>query len=168
MVPNMTTILQRITGEWAVLREPELSRQRWQVDEVFLTIHAQHHYLWRTVDQDGNVLDILVQRGRDQAAAKTFFRRLLKGLSYVPRVIITDKLASYGAAKRQKTTARRHGLPCYLGMVSEGVKLTVPFCRGIAYLTPVGTGLGRRRINSMWVTKSDPCGSLRCIPMPLT
>jgi putative transposase len=63
---------------------------------VFLTIHGERQYLWRAVDQDGRVLDILVQRRRDKNAAKTFFRKLLKSLTYVPRVIITDKLASYG------------------------------------------------------------------------
>ena len=74
---------------------------KWHLDEVFLTINGERHYLWRAVDQDGNVLDILVQRGRDKTAAKTFFRKLLKGLTYAPRVIITDKLKSYGAAKRE-------------------------------------------------------------------
>ena len=73
---------------------------KWHLDEVFLTIKGEHHYLWRAVDQDGNVLDILVQRHRDKQAAKKFFRKLLKGLTYVPRVIVTDKLKSYGAAKR--------------------------------------------------------------------
>jgi hypothetical protein len=68
---------------------------------VFLTIKGEHHYLWRAVDQDGNVLDILVQRRRDKTAAKKCFRKLLKGVSYVPRVIVTDKLKSYGAAKRE-------------------------------------------------------------------
>ena len=58
-------------------------------------------YGWRAVDQDGNVLDILVQSRRNKRAAKKFFRKLLKGLQYVPRVIITDKLKSYGAAKRE-------------------------------------------------------------------
>ena len=53
------------------------------------------------MDQDGNVLDILVQSRRNKHAAKRFFRKLLKGLQYVPRVIITDKLKSYGAAKRE-------------------------------------------------------------------
>jgi putative transposase len=53
------------------------------------------------VDQEGNILDILVQPRRDKKAAKTFFRKLLKGLSYVPRVIITDQLTSYGAATRE-------------------------------------------------------------------
>src|ERR671912_2798158 len=73
---------------------------KWHLDEVFLTIKGEHHYLWRAVDQDGNVLDILVQRRRDKRAAKKFFRKLLKGLTYVPRGVITDKLKSYGAAKR--------------------------------------------------------------------
>jgi putative transposase len=71
------------------------------LDEIFLTIKGEHHYLWRAVDQDGNVLDILVQRRRDKQAAKKFFRKLLKGLAYVPRVIVTDKLKSYGAAKQE-------------------------------------------------------------------
>jgi putative transposase len=69
--------------------------------QVFLKINGKTSYLWRAVDQDGTVLDILVQSRRNKAAAKTFFRNLLKGCQYVPRVIITDKLASYGAAKRE-------------------------------------------------------------------
>ena len=72
---------------------------KWHLDEVFITINGQQHYLWRAVDQAGSVLDILVQSRRDKQAAKRFFRKLLKGLAYVPRVVITDKLASYGAAK---------------------------------------------------------------------
>ena len=59
-------------------------------------------YLWRAVDQSGEVLDILVQKRRDTKAAKRFFRKLLKGLRYVPRAIVTDKLASYGAAKAER------------------------------------------------------------------
>jgi putative transposase len=84
----------------------ELRRRRprcgdkWYMDEVVLTIRGKQHYLWRAVDQDGNVLDILVQSRRNKKAAKRFFRKLLKGLTYVPRVIITDKLKSYAAAKR--------------------------------------------------------------------
>jgi putative transposase len=73
----------------------------YNIDEVFLTINGKRHYLWRAVDQDGNVLDILVQHRRDKDAAKRFFRKLLKGCQYVPRVIITDTLKSYGAAKRE-------------------------------------------------------------------
>src|SRR5215211_8535370 len=52
---------------------------KWYLDEVFLTIKGERHYLWRAVEQEGNVLDILVQRRRDQRAAKKFFRKLLKG-----------------------------------------------------------------------------------------
>jgi putative transposase len=75
---------------------------------VFLTIHGARHNLWRAVDQHGDVLDILVQRRQDQAAAKTFFRKLLKGLTYVLRVIITDRLQSYGAATREILPSVEH------------------------------------------------------------
>src|SRR4030095_7423217 len=71
---------------------------RWHLDEVFLKINGRLHYLWRAVDQDGDVLDILVQSRRNKKAAKKFFGKLLKGLQYVPRVVITDKLKSYSAA----------------------------------------------------------------------
>jgi putative transposase len=74
---------------------------KWHLDEVFLKINGKLHYLWRAVDQHGNVLDILVQRRRNKQAAKKFFRKLLRGCQYVPRVIITDKLASYAAAKQE-------------------------------------------------------------------
>lgn len=73
---------------------------KWHLDEVFIRINGVTHYLWRAVDQSGQVLDILVQPRRDQCAATRFFRKLLRKLRYVPRVVITDKLASYGAARR--------------------------------------------------------------------
>src|SRR5258705_13530639 len=66
------------------------------------------HYLWRAVDQDGDVLDILVQTSRNKKAAKKFFRKLLKGLRYVPRVIVTDKLRSYFAAKAEVMPSVEH------------------------------------------------------------
>jgi putative transposase len=75
---------------------------------VFLKINGRLHYLWRAVDQDGDVLDILVQSRRNQKAAKTFFRKLSKGLRYVPRVIITDKLRSYSAAKAEVMPSVEH------------------------------------------------------------
>src|SRR5260370_32527158 len=74
---------------------------RWHLDEVFIRINGHVHYLWRAVDQDGDVLDILVQSRRDKKAAKKFIRKLLKGLRYAPRVVITDKLRSYSAAKAE-------------------------------------------------------------------
>src|SRR5260370_41151452 len=74
---------------------------KWYMDEVFIRIRGEQHYLLRALDQDGHVLDILVQSRRNAAAATRFFRQLLKGLRYVARVIVTDKLKSYAAAKRQ-------------------------------------------------------------------
>jgi putative transposase len=92
---------------------------KWHRDEVFLTIKGERHYLWRAVDQDGNILDILVQRRRDTKAAKKFFRKLLKGLTYVPRVIVTDKLKSYGAAKRKLLPGVEHRQHRYLNSRAE-------------------------------------------------
>ena len=92
---------------------------KWPLDEVFLPINGERHYLWRAVDQDGNGLDIRVQRRRDQKAAKKFFRKLLKGLTYVPRVIITDKLKSYGAAKRELLPSVEHRHHRYLNNRAE-------------------------------------------------
>jgi putative transposase len=81
---------------------------KWYLDEVFLTINGKIHYLWRAVDQEGNVLDILVQSRCNKHAAKKFFRKFLKGLQYTPRVIITDKLASYAAAKKEMMVSIEH------------------------------------------------------------
>lgn len=92
---------------------------KWHLDEVFLRIHSDRHYLWRAVDQDGYVLDILVQRRRDKQAAKKFFRKLLKGLTYVPRVIITDKLKSYRAAMREILPGVEHRQHRYLNNRAE-------------------------------------------------
>jgi putative transposase len=68
---------------------------------VYLKINGKTHSLWRAVDQDGNVLDILVQSRRNKQAAKRFFASCAYGFQYAPRVIITDTLKSYGAAKRE-------------------------------------------------------------------
>ncbi len=72
----------------------------WYLDEVFITIQGEQQYLWRAVDQDGDTIDILVQRRRNQCAAERFFRRLLKGQGGEPRWLVTDKLRSYDAAHR--------------------------------------------------------------------
>jgi putative transposase len=92
---------------------------KWHLDEAFLTIKGRRYYLWRAVDQDGTVLDILVQRRRDKHAAKKFFRKLLKGCQYVPRVIITDKLKSYGVAKREILPGVEHRRHRYLNNRAE-------------------------------------------------
>ncbi len=81
---------------------------RWHLDEVFLRINGRTHYLWQAVDQDGDVLDILVQSRRNNKAATRFFRKLLKGLQYVPRVILTDQLRSYSAAKAEIMPSVEH------------------------------------------------------------
>ncbi|WP_326763248.1 IS6 family transposase (plasmid) [Streptomyces sp. NBC_01591] len=81
---------------------------KWHLDEVFLRINGELKYLWRAVDADGNVLDILVQNRRDTAAARRFFRKLLKKTCSVPRVVVTDKLRSYGAAHREVMPSVEH------------------------------------------------------------
>ena len=92
---------------------------KWHLDEVFLRIGGKQHYLWRAVDQHGTVLDILVQSRRNAKAARRFFKKLLKGLQYVPRVIVTDKLRSYGAAKRQILPGVEHRQSRYLNNCAE-------------------------------------------------
>src|SRR5689334_16805348 len=81
---------------------------KWRLDEVVITIAGQKHWLWRAVDQDGVVLDVLVQSRRDKKAAKRLLRKLLKKQGRAPRVMITDKLASYGAAKGEVMPSVEH------------------------------------------------------------
>jgi transposase-like protein len=66
----------------------------WYLDELFVTIQGLRQYLWRAIDQDGDVIDILVQPRRDQLAAQPFFRKLLKGQEREPRRLVTDQLKS--------------------------------------------------------------------------
>ncbi len=91
----------------------------WHLDEVFLRINGKRHYLWRAVDQHGVVLDILVQNCRNAAAAKRLFKRLLRGLQYKPRRLITDGLRSYGVAKRAVLPEVRHQTRRYLNNRAE-------------------------------------------------
>jgi putative transposase len=72
----------------------------WHLDELFIRVNGQRQYLWRAVDQDGDVIDILVQSRRDGAAARRFFQRLLKGQRREPFRVVTDKLGSYPSALR--------------------------------------------------------------------
>src|SRR5580765_5368504 len=92
---------------------------KWHLDEVFVKINGAQRYLWRAVDQHGNVLDVLVQSRRNALAAKKFFRKLLKGLLYVPRVIVTDKLASYQVAHRELVPSVAHRRSRYLNNTAE-------------------------------------------------
>jgi putative transposase len=79
----------------AVRRKPGST---WHLDEVFVTLRGEPYLLWRAVDENGAELDVLVQKRRDKAAAKRFFRRVLRS-NPVPRKIVTDQLLSYPAAK---------------------------------------------------------------------
>ena len=81
---------------------------KWHLDEVVISIAGREHWLWRAVDQHGIVLDILVQSRRDTQAAKRLLRKLLKTQGVAPRVMITDKLASYAAAKRTVMPSVEH------------------------------------------------------------
>src|SRR5919199_893107 len=93
-----------------IRRRPPCPGDKWHLDEVCLMIRGTKHWLWRAVDQDGVVLDVLVQSRRDKRAARRLLRKLLKKQMRPPRVLITDKLASYGAAKRELVPGVEHRL----------------------------------------------------------
>ncbi len=85
----------------------------WHLDEVFVKIRGERHYLWRAVDQDGDLIDRLVQRNRNARAAKRFFRKLLKGQGSAPWLLVTDKLKSYDAAHRMTMPGVDHSTVQY-------------------------------------------------------
>ncbi len=91
----------------------------WHLDELFVTIQGQRHYLWRAVDQDGDVIDILLQPCRDRRAAARFFRKLLKGQGGVPRRMVTDKLRSYAAVHRTIRPSVAHDTTQYANNRAE-------------------------------------------------
>ncbi len=91
----------------------------WFLDELFVTIQGKRHYLWRAVDQDGDVIDILVQPRRDRRAAERFFRKLLKGQGTEPLRLVTDKLRSYGAPHRTVMPSVRHDTRQYANNRAE-------------------------------------------------
>ncbi len=83
------------------------------IDEVFVRINGKQHYLWRAVDQDGEVVDVYLLAKRDGAAAKRFLKRLLRSSGGEPRKIVTDKLRSYGVARRELMPAVIHSTKQY-------------------------------------------------------
>lgn len=89
------------------------------LDEVFIKINGIQHYLWRAVDQDGEVVDVYLQTKRDGAAAKHFFKRLLKHNGEEPRKIVTDKLRSYGVAHRKLIPGTLHDTTQYANNRAE-------------------------------------------------
>lgn len=94
----------------ASLRRPQ-PKDKWHLDEMQIKMHGKTYYLWRAVDADGMVLDILVQERRNQEAAETFLRRVVERYPDAPRVAVTDKLGSYGPAMKKvlpRTEHRQH------------------------------------------------------------
>ena len=89
------------------------------IDEVFVRIQGQQQYLWRAVDQDGEVVDVFLQARRDGKAAKRFFKRLLKNHTDEPRKIVTDKLRSYGVAHRELIPDTNHDTTRYANNRAE-------------------------------------------------
>jgi putative transposase len=81
---------------------------RWHLDEMAVIIGGRQFWLWRAVDDEGEVLDLLVQRRRDKAAAVKLMRKLLKKQGFAPEVLVTDKLRSYAAAKSEMRLCARH------------------------------------------------------------
>jgi putative transposase len=120
---------------------------KWHLDEVSLAINRKRHYLWRAVDQDGTVLDILGQRRRNTTAAKRFFRKLLKGCQYVPRVSLTDKLKRYGVAKQELLPSVGHRQHRYVNNRAETSRQP--------------TRQRERRMRGVQVTGTRPTLSLR-------
>ena len=123
------------------------------IDEVFVKINGKQHYLWRAVDQDNDVIDVFLQSRRDGAAAKRFFKRLLRGHGGEPREIVTDKLRSYGVAQR--------------ALLPETIHNTVQYANNRAELSHQPT---RVRERGMRRFKSATCHRLsmkRCTMMSL-
>ena len=89
------------------------------IDEVFVKINGKQHYLWRAVDQDGEVVDVYLQAKRDGAAAKRFFKRLLRNHGGEPRKVVTDKLRSYGVAHRELVPDVIHSTEQYENNLAE-------------------------------------------------
>ena len=114
---------------WCIKFGPEYARRlkrrqgrlgdTWHLDEVFIKIQGERQYLWRAVDQDGDVIDILVQPRRDQKAAQRFFRKLLKGQGRPPWQLVTDKLRSYSAAHREVMPSVVHDTDQYRNNLAE-------------------------------------------------
>jgi len=123
------TVTYETVRQWCRKFGPEYARRlkrrqgrlgdTWHLDELFVNIPGHQHYLWRAVDQDGDVIDILLQPRRDRRAAERFFRKLLKGQGGVPRRMVTDKLRSYAAAHRTTMPSVAHDTSHYANNRAE-------------------------------------------------
>src|SRR3954469_886149 len=103
---------------------------RWHLDEMVVRIAGKHMYLWRAVDHEGEVLDILIQRRRDKCAAVKLMRKLLRKQGFAPKTVTTDKLRSYSAAFQHLGLSCHHGTHLFHrpheGCSSAGAELNVP------------------------------------------
>jgi putative transposase len=108
-------------------RKTPSRRDIWHLDEVVVTIAGQKHWLWRAVDQDGYVLDEVVQTRRNTTAAKRLLKRLLRKQGCLPRRLITDKLGSYAAAQRQVMPSVEHR--SHKGLNNRAENSHLPFRR---------------------------------------
>jgi putative transposase len=123
------TVTHESIRQWCRKLGPEYARKlrrrqgrlgdMWHLDEVFVKIGGKRHYLWRAVDQGGDVIDILVQRYRNARAAKRFFRKLLKGQGSTPWQLVMDRLRSYGAAHRDLMPSVDHNTDRYANNLAE-------------------------------------------------
>jgi len=117
----------------------------WHLDEVFVKIRGERHYLWRAVDQEGDVIEILVQPYRNGRAATRFFRKLLRGQEHTPRELVTDKLKSYGAARRSMMASVEHNTARYANNRAE-----------LSH-QPIGSASARCGDSSQRGRRSDSC-----------
>lgn len=101
MKPFANRFTNSVLSILLLLRRGQQEGEIWHLDEVDLSIKGKKHWLWRAIDQEGYELEVLLQPRRNAKAAVRFFKKLLKGLCYIPRSIITDKLRSYKAAKKK-------------------------------------------------------------------
>ena len=92
---------------------------RWHLDEVFVSINGKQMYLWRAVDSEGEVLDVLVQKRRNRCAALKLMRNLLKKQGFLPDAVVTDRLKSYGAALHELGLTRTHQMGGWLNNRAE-------------------------------------------------
>ena len=131
----------------------------WHLDEVFVTIQGRQQYLWRAVDEDGDVLDILVPSHRNRRAAVRFFRKLLKTQGRIPRRLITDQLRSYAAACRTVMPSVVHVTESVREQSSRGLPPTDASAGAPDAAFQVGRSAPTVRVGSRYRAESLPSQS---------
>ena len=130
------TVSHESSRLWCIKFGPEFAKWLWRkhrgfgdtfyVDEVFVKIRGEQHYLWRALDQEGDVVEVLLQDRRDAKAAKRFFRRVIRCHGDTPRKIVTDKLGSYRVAHRDLTPYSYHVSDRYANNRAHADNLIMP------------------------------------------